>query len=103
MLVWLCVVLSLGQLSIPSSNYILYCNGALKLFFVFAVIYAKCQFLIITATAHSVCMIYALIAVETYGVLRPLLQEENILKVMLKVKVEILLVEEQDWNHLQKV
>jgi hypothetical protein len=48
-------------------------------------------------------MIYALIAVETYGVLRPLLQEENILKVMLKVKVEILLVEEQDWNHLQKV
>jgi len=71
----------------------------LKLFFVFAVIYAKCQFLIITATAQSVCMIYALIAVETYGVLGPLLQE-NILKVMLKVKVEILLVEEQDWNHL---
>jgi len=98
-LVWLCVVLSLGQLSIPCSNYILYCNGALKLFFVFAVIYAKCQFLIITATAQSVCMIYALIAVETYGVLGPLLQE-NILKVMLKVKVEILLVEEQDWNHL---
>ena len=102
MLVWLCVVLSLGQLSIPSSNYILYCNGALKLFFVFAVIYAKCQFLIITATAQSVCMIYALIAVKTYAVLRPLLQE-NILKVMLKVKVEILLVEEQDWNHLLKV
>ena len=65
-------------------------------------IYAKCQFLIITATAQSVCMIYALIAVETYGVLKPLLQE-NILKVMVKVKVEILLVEEQDWNHLQKV
>jgi len=98
-LVWLCVVLSLVQLLSPSSNYILYCNGALKLFFVFAVIYAKCQFLIITATAQSVCMIYALIAVETYGVLGPLLQE-NILKVMLKVKVEILLVEEQDWNHL---
>jgi hypothetical protein len=48
-------------------------------------------------------MIYALIAVETYGVLGPLLQEENIPKVMLKIKVEILLVEEQDWNHLQKV
>jgi hypothetical protein len=68
-----------------------------------AVIFAKCQFLIITATVQSVCMIYALIAVETYGILGPLLQEENIPKVMLKIKVEILLVEEQDWNHLQKV
>jgi hypothetical protein len=35
-------------------------------------------------------MIYALIVVKTYGVLGPLLQEEKIMKIMLKIKVEFL-------------
>lgn len=68
-----------------------------------AVTFAKCQCLIITDTAQDVHMIYALIAVMTYVILGPMLHEENILKVMLKIKVEILLIEEQDWNHLLRV